>query len=136
MLKVKCEMGLCNQWAMHYDAILGFVILPEKANPKPARFYEIDFRYSSDAKQSVKKSFPHDAKVVFTMADEDFVDFVKGKLNPKTAYDKGLMTIKGDMEVAAKLVPEIFPYPSDKNRIKLADKSEGTIDEKLSGPKL
>ena len=43
------------------------------------------------------------ADVTLTMADEDLVDMMTGKLNPQKAFFKGKLKIKGNMGLAMKL---------------------------------
>ena len=43
------------------------------------------------------------ADVTLTMADEDLVDMMTGKLNPQKAFFKGKLKIQGNMGLAMKL---------------------------------
>ncbi len=44
-----------------------------------------------------------DAKCSITMASQDFVDLMNGKLNPQMAFMSGKLKVAGDMGLALKL---------------------------------
>ncbi|OGD26298.1 MAG: sterol-binding protein [Candidatus Aminicenantes bacterium RBG_13_63_10] len=44
-----------------------------------------------------------DAKCTISMADNDFIDMVNGKLNAQTAFFAGKLKIKGDVSLALML---------------------------------
>ncbi len=44
-----------------------------------------------------------DAQCTITVADEDFVNIVSGKLNPQMAFMSGKLKVQGDMGLAMKL---------------------------------
>ena len=44
-----------------------------------------------------------DAKCTITMASNDFVDLMNGKLNPQMAFMSGKLKVAGDMGLALKL---------------------------------
>ena len=44
-----------------------------------------------------------DAQCSITVADEDFVNIVSGKLNPQMAFMSGKLKVQGDMGLAMKL---------------------------------
>lgn len=62
---------------------------------------------------SLKQETMDGADATFTMLDGDFLDLVKGKLNPQIAFVKGKMKIKGNMKAAMKFTPDLFPKPSN-----------------------
>ena len=48
------------------------------------------------------------ANITITMAAQDYVDMINGKLNPQMAFMGGKLKIKGDMSLALKM-QQIFP---------------------------
>ena len=48
------------------------------------------------------------ANITITMAAQDYIDMINGKLNPQMAFMGGKLKIKGDMSLALKM-QQIFP---------------------------
>jgi putative sterol carrier protein len=48
------------------------------------------------------------ANITITMAAQDYMDMINGKLNPQMAFMGGKLKIKGDMSLALKM-QQIFP---------------------------
>ena len=115
MLKVQCDRGECEKWRTHYDAVLGFIIQPARDQPKPARFYEVNFK-NDGSKCYVKKKIPSEAETAFLMADSDFVEMMRGNLSPETAFKQEILVIKGDAKIAGKFNMKMFPQPTPENR--------------------
>jgi len=51
----------------------------------------------------IKNGSTGQAKLTVTVADTDFVDVYKGKLDPQTGFFSGKIKVKGDMGLALKL---------------------------------
>ncbi len=49
--------------------------------------------------------------MTLSMAGQDYLDLVNGKLNPQMAFMSGKMKISGDMSLAMKMA-SLFPRPS------------------------
>jgi len=51
----------------------------------------------------------HDSpNITLTMADQDYIDMVEGRLNGQMAFMSGKLKIKGDMSLAMK-IGQLFP---------------------------
>ncbi|HEY2775781.1 MAG TPA: SCP2 sterol-binding domain-containing protein [Candidatus Binatia bacterium] len=58
---------------------------------------------------NVAKGTPNDKpNITITMAANDYLDMITGKLNPQMAFMGGKLKIKGDMSLALKM-QQIFP---------------------------
>jgi len=56
----------------------------------------------------VEKGPAASANITITMAAQDYIDMINGKLNPQMAFMGGKLKIKGDMSLALKM-QQIFP---------------------------
>ena len=58
---------------------------------------------------NVSQGTPNDKpNITITMAAQDYLDMITGKLNPQMAFMGGKLKIKGDMSLALKM-QQIFP---------------------------
>lgn len=57
---------------------------------------------------------------LFTIPDADFYKICNGTLNPQMAFINGTMKIKGNMKMATKFTPDLFPKPTPENMKKYA----------------
>ena len=92
--------------------------IPERLASKPDVAKQINSSYQFDltgdgggswvvdltqASDHVKEGTLENPGVTITMAAEDFVGIVSGKLNPQMAFMTGKLKLKGDMSLALKL---------------------------------
>ncbi|MBP2668231.1 MAG: Sterol-binding domain protein [Deltaproteobacteria bacterium] len=92
-----------------------FEALPEKLNAKPAALAGLDCVYQfrvgesaynvalSDGKATVAQGEAASPSCTVTMAENDFMDMVSGKLNGQMAFLTGKLKVAGDMGLALKL---------------------------------
>jgi putative sterol carrier protein len=57
----------------------------------------------ADGNLTVEKGEHENPNITITVADQDYIDMVTGKLNGQTAFLTGKLKIKGDMSLAMKL---------------------------------
>jgi alkyl sulfatase BDS1-like metallo-beta-lactamase superfamily hydrolase len=101
-----------------------FAGLPVIFNKEAARgltaIYQFDFSGEHAAQYhvvienetcSVKEGTHPSPHMTLSMAGEDYLDLVNGKLNPQMAFMSGKMKISGDMSLAMKMA-SLFPRPS------------------------
>lgn len=78
----------------------------EKKNGPVVTSWTVDLKNGSGSIQSGKGG---DVDATFTMTEADFISVCLGKLNPQIAFIQGKMKIKGNMRVATKFTPDLFP---------------------------
>jgi hypothetical protein len=89
--------------AQGLTAIYQFDLTGENA----AQYYVVIENETCSVKEGTHPS-PH---MTLSMAGQDYLDLVNGKLNPQMAFMSGKMKISGDMSLAMKMA-SLFPRPS------------------------
>jgi putative sterol carrier protein len=98
-----------------------FQMMPERFNGAAAQglsaIYQFDLAGDgggtwqvkiADGACSVAEGSPEDPSITISMAAQDYVEMIQGKLNPQMAFMGGKLKIKGDMSLALKM-QQIFP---------------------------
>jgi len=93
-----------------------FVAMPDKFKSDAAAGMNAVYQYDvtgdgggkwytviEDGKLTVEKGEHESPNITITVADQDYIDMVSGKLNGQTAFLTGKLKIKGDMSLAMKL---------------------------------
>ncbi len=98
-----------------------FEVMPSRFNAQAAQGVNATYQFEltgdgggtyhvkiADGKCEVNKGPAENPNITITMAAQDYLDMINGKLNPQMAFMGGKLKIKGDMSLALKM-QQIFP---------------------------